>query len=73
MVTSIPADETADLTADWWIPAPDVEDSSLIVAALEVGNCDGTANFDYGADDDYINDLFESYDMSMSDAADADV
>ena len=50
-----------------------MEDSSLIVAALEIGNRDIAVDFDYGADDDYINDLFESYDMSMSDAADADV
>ena len=72
-MTSILVDETADLTADWWIPTPDVEDSSLIVAALEVGDCDSAADLDYGADDDYINDLFESCDMSMSDAANADV
>ena len=31
------------------------------------------ADFDYGADDDYINDLFEGHDMSMSDAADAEM
>ena len=73
MMTSIPENETADLTTNWWIPTPDVVDSSLIVAALEVGNCDSAADFDYGADDDYVNDLFEGYDMSMSEAADAEV
>ena len=73
MVTSFPEAEADDLNADWWIPTPDADDNSLVVAAIEVGNCDSAADFDYGADDDYINDLFEGYDMSMSDAADAEM
>ena len=73
MVTSFPEADAADLNADWWIPTPDADDSSLVVAAIEVGICDSAADFDYGADDDYINDLFEGHDMSMSDAADAEM
>ena len=69
MVTSMP-DDTSD---NWWIPTPNEDSTSLVVAALAVGNCDSAADFDCGADDDYFTDMYESFDMSMSDAANSEV
>ena len=66
MVTSIPKDPPEG--HDWWIPTPDEDDMSLVVASLTVGNCDSAADFD-DADDDYINKLYDNYDLSMSESA----
>ena len=69
MVTSMPG----DTTDNWWIPTPNEDSTSLVVAALAVDNCDSAADFDCGADENYITDMYESFDMSMSDAANAEV
>ena len=72
MVTSPLDDESAEATANWWIPPPDVDSSSLVIAALAVEDCDSaavSAHASDGADDNYIDMLWETYDLSMSDAA----
>ena len=66
MITSILEDPPED--RDWWIPTPDEDDMSLVVAPLTVGNCDSAADF-ADADDDYINKLYDNYDLSMSESA----
>ena len=62
IVTSIPEIETAELTANWWIPNHGENNVSLVAAAIELGLADNGQHENDGAADDHF-----AYDFCMSD------